>query len=347
MDVPAKPSRFAWSAVGLLIGGVLLALVLTRLDLGEAWTRLTQLDPRRLLLPLAITLIAVPVRPWRWRFSFPPQHRPRFAASVYAFYLSLMVNNIAPARGGDVLRCFLIGRDRSLHNASRVLGTLALEKLLDGLALLAVVTLSLFFVGDAVWLTRLAACAGLIFIAAFVAFWLLQRRPDLFQRIIQKFVRILRRPTLTEKIDTLFVSLTEGLSAVGQPRRLCVLLLATALVWALEAAFVWAMAAAVAVPLSYAAAALVTAVLGLGLMIPAAPGYIGTYEFFTVAVLGLFGIAPENALALTLSMHAWVLITTTGLGLVALAASGLKLSSLLTPNVGSAREIEEPKTHGE
>jgi uncharacterized membrane protein YbhN (UPF0104 family) len=176
--------------------------------------------------------------------------------------------------------------------------------------------------------------------------WLLQSHPEVFRRFVRGCFRFIRRPALGEKVQDLSISLAEGLSAIGSLDRMLVLVAATAVVWALEAAFIWAMAAAVGVPLSIAGGALVAAVLGLGLMIPAAPGYVGTYEFFAVAVLSLFGASRESALALTLVMHAWVLLFTTGMGLAALAASGVRLSRLLALPSSSASTLRETETDG-
>jgi uncharacterized membrane protein YbhN (UPF0104 family) len=63
-------------------------------------------------------------------------------------------------------------------------------------------------------------------------------------------------------------------------------------------------------------------------MIPSAPGFIGTYEFFSVAALGLVRVEPTSALALTLVMHSWSLLATTAFGFVSLAISGVRFSQL-------------------
>jgi uncharacterized membrane protein YbhN (UPF0104 family) len=72
----------------------------------------------------------------------------------------------------------------------------------------------------------------------------------------------------------------------------------------------------------------VAAVLGLGLMVPAAPGGLGTYELAGVAGLKLIGVDASSALALTLAIHAWVFITSVGLGLCLLALGGVRLAQL-------------------
>jgi hypothetical protein len=315
--------------LGLAISLILVALIVTRLDLAEAWRRLVSLEPRALLAPLAITLASLPLRPWRWCRSFPRERRPAYSTAFRTFYIGHMANNLLPARGGDVLRCFLLSREWSVRDAARVLGTLGVEKVLDGLALLAVVATSLFFIGNQIWLTRLAALAALIFGGAFVFMLALHRWPEGSMRFLRSAFGMLRMHRAFGKIEGSIRGFTVGIGAIGTWRGISTLGVMTVVIWTLEAAFVWAMAASVDVELTWAGGALVTAVLGLGLMVPAAPAYIGTYEFFTISVLGLFGASGEGALALAVIMHAWVLIVTTTVGVAALGSSGLGFSRLI------------------
>ena len=46
-----------------------------------------------------------------------------------------MANFLLPGRAGDLARCVLVGPTGSFHDSSRTLATLAVEKVLDGLAL--------------------------------------------------------------------------------------------------------------------------------------------------------------------------------------------------------------------
>jgi len=347
MPVARKDPRIWSIVVGLVVSAALLTLVLTRINLGDAWRHVMQLNPVKLLWPLAITLVSLPLRPWRWRLMFAPQKRPAYTVTFNAFYISMLANNVLPARGGDVLRCFLVDRRKSIRNATRVLGTLGVEKVLDGLALVAVAGTALVFWRRESWLLQLVALAAAVFGGALALLFIMQRRPEAVRRPVRAAFRVLRLAAVGDKLDALLVSLTDGLSAVRSPRRILALVALTALAWALEAAFIWSMAPALGVSLSLGAAALVVAVLGLGMMAPAAPGYVGTYEFFAVAVLSLFGVTKESALALTLVMHAWVLLVMTVVGAAALAASGLRFSGLgsLAPATNAtAEELDNNET---
>jgi uncharacterized membrane protein YbhN (UPF0104 family) len=84
-----------------------------------------------------------------------------------------------------------------------------------------------------------------------------------------------------------------------------------------------------------------SAILGLGLMIPAAPGGIGTYELFGTEAFGLADIAASSALALTVVIHAWVFVANVAVGICLLAIKGISLAQLRN-RIDTAPPIETP-----
>ena len=315
--------------LGLPIGLGLLILVLSQLNLSQAWQNLTRLDGRQLLLPFFATSASICLRPWRWQAIFPPDARPGFLTCFSVLWVGNMTNNFLPGRGGDLLRCFLATRRTSLSAASMVLATLGVEKILDGLAVLAVVLFSFWFFSPPKWVGQLEFFSGLVFAGALVLFLLLRYRTAWFLRLTRLVSRKVHWEPLGEKVVTIFTKLSEGLSILNSFHHTAKVVGLTIMIWTTEAGLIWGLAMALQIPLSIPAAWVVSAILGLGLMIPAAPGSIGTYEFFSVAALSLFGIELERALALTLVMHAWSFIATTFLGLIALGMTGMSFSQLL------------------
>jgi len=314
--------------LGLIIGLSLLALLFSQLNLRQAWQTLTRLDGRQLLLPLLVTVGGISLRPWRWQAIFPPDVRPGFFACFSVMWVGNMTNNFLPGRGGDLLRCFMVTRQTSLTRASLVLATLVLEKVLDGLVLLAIVLFSFLFFTPPQWLTHLEVVSCVVFAGALSTLFLLRYRPAYFSALMRSFLKRVRLELLGEKVVPLLIKFGEGLSILSSFKQTVKGFGLTILVWICEAGLIWGLASALQIPLSLPAAALVSVVLGLGLMIPAAPGSIGTYEFFSVASLRLFGIGLEGALALTLIMHAWSFIATTFFGLIGLGMSGMSFSQL-------------------
>ncbi len=66
------------------------------------------------------------------------------------------------------------------------------------------------------------------------------------------------------------------------------------LVWAMDATLVWLAAQSIGVTLEPAQAILVAGVGVFATMIPAAPGYIGTYELAATATAVALGVDPEQ-----------------------------------------------------
>ena len=105
----------------------------------------------------------------------------------------------------------------------------------------------------------------------------------------------------------------------GDPVVLLAVLLSL-VAWSLDATLVWLAALSIGVKLDPAQAILIAGVGVFATMIPAAPGYIGTYELAATATAVALGIDPESALAIAVLTHALVLLPMAGAGAVALIA---------------------------
>lgn len=215
----------------------------------------------------------------------------------------------------------------TVRGASLALATVGLEKGLDGMAALLVVLTALFFVSSTEWLAEIGLAASLLFGGAVIMFLFLHFRSIWFIASIRSLLRRLHLPALGEKVALLLACFSDGLDVVGSPFRFASVAALTGLIWAGEAALVLTLGLSLNISLSFPAAMLVTAVIGLGLALPAAPGAFGTYEFFAVAGLSLVGIKSETALALALLMHAWIFVTTSILGLVSFGLGNAALFS--------------------
>ena len=80
--------------------------------------------------------------------------------------------------------------------------------------------------------------------------------------------------------------------------------------------------------------------LCIGVMIPSAPGFIGTIQYVSVTVLGLFGVARGEALSYSLVYHAcvYVPVVATGLWCVAIEGVSFKEMNFMAGKRGETRE---------
>ena len=71
------------------------------------------------------------------------------------------------------------------------------------------------------------------------------------------------------------------------------------------------------------------AILSIGLMLPSAPGFVGTFQFFIVAGLSLFAVTESLALSFSIALHAAFFISETAVGLICLWRANLSLPKMV------------------
>jgi uncharacterized membrane protein YbhN (UPF0104 family) len=95
-----------------------------------------------------------------------------------------------------------------------------------------------------------------------------------------------------------------GMRAFHDGRRLTGFIALTVLIWSVDAFAATVTAAALGLSMSFPAAFLLIASLGLGSALPSTPGYVGIYQFVAVSVLGPFGFSRTDAIAYILVAQA-------------------------------------------
>ena len=113
----------------------------------------------------------------------------------------------------------------------------------------------------------------------------------------------------------------DGLSEPIAPRRLAMLVVFSVVAWILWAVAAMLVARSVGIELGLLDAVFVAAVINLGVAIPSSPGFVGTYQWLSVAALGVFDVAREDALSFAILVQAVWYIPTTAVGAVLLGRS--------------------------
>jgi len=315
--------------VGTGLGVVLLLLVLRQMDTGAVWQALTGIEPRRMLAVLAVTVLIQFTRPWRWWTMFPRDERPGFITCFGVLAIANMVNFIVPAvRGGELLRWLLISHRGAAPRRSTALATLGVEKLLDIIAVLAIVDVALLGASVPAWLTATAATVNVLLLVALVAFALLRSSPSWVSGMIHWATAIIPLQKLRDAVRRAANALSGALHTLTSRHMLVGMSLMTLVVWVGQTLQVQLLAWAVRTPLSFLDSLMVVGIVSLGTLVPSAPGFIGTWEFFSVAALQLAGVELQAAIALSLVIHGWQFVVAMARGLIWMAISGFSMSQL-------------------
>jgi len=260
---------------------------------------------------IGIYAVATVIRAERWERILRGAGVEAKRADVYALVpIGYMGNNVLPARGGELLRMFLLG-GRTEATKRTILGTIVAERVLDAVAL-GVILLVLAFdllselprphLGLA-----LAIGGGLLALALVGAVIALRQRERL-------------------------AFLLRALLPLAQPsrqllsRRGAALLAMSLGIWLLEASVYIAVGQALDIELGLDDGLAVVAFTNAAALIPAAPGYIGTYDAAVIFAVRAVNTASRATIVSYLLLLRFVLflpITIAGFVALVLRFGGL------------------------
>jgi glycosyltransferase 2 family protein len=261
---------------------------------------------------LALYALATLMRAERWERILRRAGVRASRADVYALVpVGYMGNNVLPARGGELLRTFLLGA-RANATKRTILGTILAERVLDAIALGMILVVLAYDL-----LRRLRPPSGAVLLAgAGLAALLALALVVALLRYRERVVFVLR-----------------ALAPLAQPSRAlvsaqgAVLLVVSLAIWCVEAAVYIAVGRAASIHLGLQDGLAIVAFTNVAALIPAAPGYIGTYDaaviFATRAVSSASRAATLSYLVL-LRFVLFVPITLAGLVLLVVRYGGLE-----------------------
>jgi len=241
--------------------------------------------PRSLALigaALGVYIAATLARGWRWHKVLAHARIDHDVRDAHALVtVGYMGNTVLPARGGEALRILLLA-ERSTARRREVLGSIIAERVFDVVALVLLFAV-MTFVGIAG--TPAGESPALIAIVVVVAGALLLvtylrlRRRGRFERFAQAL-----RPIA-------------GASRILARRIGPLLVLVTLLVWLSEGLIFTLVAESLQIELSLLEGTFLVVLASFFALVPAAPGYVGTYDAAMLFGLGALDIRGGAAVS--------------------------------------------------
>jgi hypothetical protein len=332
--------------VGVVLTLVFLWLALRNVDIAAVRDSLRHAHYAFLLPAALASALGYCVRTVRWRLILAPTKRVPFVRLFPVLMTGFAANNLLPARIGEFVRAYLLGSKEGVSR-SLALATIVVERVCDGLTLIALMTVTLILFPlpvDDPNLRTVQLGATAIFGVATLGLIALLVLPGPTLAIVRFFLRPLPR-ALAGRIEELLDSFIEGLDALRSPAAILRIATLSLVVWILEGAAFAAVMLAFPFGLGrgewLAAAIFLLVFVNLGIMIPSGPGYIGTYQFFATLALGAFGVQSALSVGLSFVAHALQYGLITGIGLFCLWRLGLtpaRLGSL----AAAPRQVPTP-----
>jgi uncharacterized protein (TIRG00374 family) len=220
---------------------------------------------------------------------------PLLAISSVGFMAILAL----PVRLGEFVRPGLL-RKGGYTTASAALGTVAVERIVDGL-IISLLVFGAFFAhrgpDSPAWMMLTAYGALALFTGALVFLAFAMRRPRPTVRFCLKLTLLPRfAPRFAGAIEHGLLEMIRGCSALKDVKNLTRFLIWSVVYWGSNGLGVWLLARAFGLPLPLIGAYATMGLLGVGLMLPNSPGLVGQFQWFTLVGLSLYlGFDPQKA----------------------------------------------------
>jgi glycosyltransferase 2 family protein len=274
----------------LSVGGVLMWLAISRIDVAGLGAQLEHVRPTWLIAAIATYWLALILRSWRWGIILTPVRRLSFGQVLHGLLVGYAANNLLPARLGELVRADFLGRRQNLSRLS-VVATIVVERLFD-----VVIFIGFVFAGIAALHnsgdTRIGPIMHTVELVAVSCVVLAS--------LLLLLVRLRHKPLpvsftfLEEKLR----SLTKGLRLVAGVPEISLLAAATIVVWTADTGAIWLLAQALGANLTLMPMLLVMGMSCLAALIPAAPGNIGAQQYALVLAFQLLGRAGVTGFSL-------------------------------------------------
>lgn len=325
--------------LGMLISIVFLWLALKDLKWSEFWEALSHANYFWLLPGIAVYFVAVWVRAWRWHYLLKPLKSIPTATMFPITTIGYMGNNIYPARAGEVLRAVLLKRRENVP-ISASLATIIVERVFDGVVMLsfiflnlrelAVLDVDLGYLGNA---QALAVWGTLAFVGALIVFLVAAMFPRITISISEWFIARLIPRRFQPQLKGLVHKFMDGIAALRSPANVLMVFFTSVIIWLLETVKYWFVMHAFTFQVTFFELMLLNGIANIATTIPSGPGFFGTWELVTKAVLVALHVEPNEAVGYALVLHIALWLPITALGGYWWAKEGLKWSDSLRTEV--------------
>ena len=290
--------------VGLVIGAFFFWLALHQTSWEQVQAILSQAQAKWLLTAMGFYAANMIVRVVRWRRLLWDVKALSFGSVGIALLVGYAMNNILPARLGELFRANFAGR-RYRVSRSAIAGSIVVERVLDGLIVVGSLVIGRLFIREQAVLSSLTTVGGTLFSSIFIFLWVSSRGSKR-----NWLVRL--PPAVTSRMQ----GFRKGLAGMRGARLVQAVSLSL-IVWLLEGIAHWAVLKAIGASLSWQQMLSVVGVVNLSTLIPSAPGFAGTYQYAYAFTVGLFGYQPALGVAAATAAQVFLLgsVTIVGLGI--------------------------------
>jgi uncharacterized protein (TIRG00374 family) len=294
--------------LGIAVSAFFMALLFRKIDFKLLGNALYTADYRYIGLAIIFTFVNYYLRAVRWRYLLIFEKSIPLSSLYPATIIGYMANNLLPARLGEFIRAYTLARRENLEVPS-VFASLVIDRLFDGFTVLSLLLFTLFTLQLPVGMedAALALRAGgavmfLVYCAVVLFLYLLKRQT---MRTLSAVAYILKPfpKRISDRIIPLLGSFIGGIRLSPRGWHFFALVASSAGIWLFCILPVDMTLRSFNIHLPVTASIFILVLLVFAVMVPASPGFIGTYHYACYKALSAFDIPEATSVSIALIMH--------------------------------------------
>jgi uncharacterized protein (TIRG00374 family) len=292
------------------------------IQFSEIWSTLQRTNPALAFLPLVFIALAICLSSFRWsRIAGPTV---RFKEAVPAMLIGMFINNVLPARLGEVARGYALAHKKNF-SFTYSFSTVLLDRFFDLTGLL-LITFIFFPSGHLPLRVSQGIYAIMAVLVLCVLMIILLSRKTFVDRLSKRFTNI--EKSFLAKFAKRIVEIQENLARIRSPMTLIYFIVISFFTWLSMSAALYCVIKALGVSVPPLCIPFVCALLNIGITVPSSPGYVGVYQFLLVYLLSIFGVPNYEGFTISIIFHASWYIPYTVVGFILLLREHLHIRDI-------------------
>ena len=320
----------------LAVGILLLVALIWWTGIDKIGAAIGSASPVWLAAAALVILPAYILRAVRWKLLLLPVKKTvRVSNTFWSTAVGFMVNTLIPIRLGEFVRAYILG-EKEETGFGPSFSSIVVERTLDLIGLLSIGVVTMFLVSAQADLSSLVVnifTAVAVLIAVILAVIIVGiKKEDL---IIRLLTRITSKIPLVKKYTTRIAdfasSLIKGLQGLSQnPKMFVANISLTWILWLIQTSAIYLTFTAFNYPMPFVAAILGGVLMSVSHILPATPGYVGSYEAFWAVIFLALGVPENLLLATAVISHLIGLLPTIIIGCVSVIWLGASFEEIFT-----------------
>ncbi len=318
---------------GVAVSAFFMVLLFRKIDYNQLVSALGSVNYAYVAAAVGLTFISYFLRSVRWHFLLITV-KPISLCSLYpATIIGYMANNLLPARLGEFVRAYVLAKKEGLETPA-VFASLVIDRLFDGFTVLMMLLITLFtlrlpsVMSDAETALRMGGLVTFLLYCVVLLFLYMLRHNT---SATLDFATRLMKPlplTIKAKLLGLLGSFIAGIRISSRWSHIAAILGSSVLVWFFALLPVDMVLQGFGIRLPISASMFILVLLVFAVMVPASPGFIGTYHYACYKGLSAFGISDSLSVSIALIIHAVSFFPVIVAGLYYLWKDGISLGAV-------------------